>query len=323
MLSVASVLESLGQQVFFAWDNPAEITALATMLGIKLNPPQLDPAVKKLYFGNHPLAMYRATRPYDTIVYLSDGSVPLLGGKRNLLHMQVPFHGVGGSSFKNRLKAHFIHAVIVNSEFTKRVIDQEYRLNSEVIYPPVTPIEGAAQKENLILSVGRFEPSINAKHQDVLIQAFKTLSPRLPGWKLILAGASSSTKWVTQLQQSASGLPIEFVINASYADLCKLYAVSRIYWHAAGFGIDEVKNPELTEHFGISTVEALSAGCIPLVVPYGGQREIIPDQKYHWESLEELVAKTLEATKSGVLPQVDIGRYSTNNFSAHLQRLLT
>ncbi|EKD80162.1 MAG: glycosyl transferase family 2 [uncultured bacterium] len=322
MLSLASVLESLGYDIHFAWDNLEEITHLASMLGIELKDPKLNLAVKKLYISHRPLAMFAATRPYDVVVYLSDGSLPLLGGKKNLVHMQVPFHGVRGRSWQNQLKKHFIHTVIVNSHFTKQVIDLEFGLDSIVLYPPVMPIN-PAPKENLILSVGRFEPSLNTKHQDVLIEAWRTLSPQLPEWKLVLVGASGSDDWVSSLRKKATGLSIEFVVNASYSVLCTLYAKSKIYWHAAGYGVDEQKNPELTEHFGISTVEAISAGCIPLVVPYGGQREIVTNPALHWTTVEEIITKTIWLTQNlqNIVP--NISPYSLENFKQNFSQLLT
>jgi glycosyltransferase involved in cell wall biosynthesis len=322
MLSAAQVLETLGYQIYFGWDNLGEINQLSTMLGISLKNPQLDITIKDLYTSHNPLSMYLATRDYDVVFYLSDGSLPLLGGKRNIVHMQVPFHHIGGSSLKNKLKKLFIHHVVVNSRFTKAVIDREYSIDSLVLYPPVTSIGERSSKENLILSVGRFDPSLNAKHQDVLIEAFKELSPSLPGWKLVLAGGSSSEEWIAQLQQKATGFPIEIRTNVAHTDLANLYQSARIYWHAAGYQVDEQKNPELTEHFGISTVEAISAGCLPLVVPYGGQREIVTDTNLHWTSIEQLVEKT--KTVVTALPTVDfrIEQYGVKNFTKKLSSLL-
>jgi glycosyltransferase involved in cell wall biosynthesis len=326
MLSVAAVLESLGNEIYFAWDNLAEVSKLASMLGIKLVSPQLDPAIKKLYFANNPLSMYLATRAYDIVVYLSDGSIPLLGGKHNILHMQVPFHGVGGRSWKNQLKKRMIDHVIVNSQFTKEVVDKEFGLDSTILYPPVKRITCTAPKENIILSVGRFEPSLNAKKQDILIDVWHALSPRLSAWKLVLAGASTSDDWLKQLKARTTGLPVEFAVNASYDKLCDLYSRSSIYWHAAGYGIDEHKNPELTEHFGITTVEAISAGCLPLVVPYGGQREIVTNPDLHWTTKEELLDKTLtliaSTDKSKYLNEIKINSYTSEAFAENLAKII-
>lgn len=326
MLSVASVLESLGHEIYFAWDNLEEIMQLSTMLGIDLRSPRLDPKIRNLYIEHRPLAMYAATRPYDVVVYLSDGSIPLLGGKCNILHMQVPFHGVGGSRWKNKLKKAFIHHVIVNSRFTKRIVDKEYGINSTIIFPPVVAVDCHETKENIILSVGRFEPSLNAKKQNILVEAWRKLSPQLPGWELILAGATFSDDWVAKLRQLGNGLPIRFEVNVSYKKLCKLYAVSRIYWHAAGHGVDEAHNPELTEHFGISTIEAIMAGAVPLVVGKGGQIEIVKSKDLQWDTIEELSEKTLKVINSPniseYLDNLSVSEYRMENFAENIKRLL-
>lgn len=326
MLSVASVLESLGQEIYFAWDNMAEITSLSNMLGINLQSPQLDAAVKSLYFSHNPLKMYLATKKYDTVVYLSDGSIPLLGSKCNILHMQVPFHGVGGKSWKNQLKKHFIKTVIVNSNFTKAIVDQEFGINSRILYPPVAVVTQTLPKENIILSVGRFEPSLNAKKQNILIDVWKAISADLPDWKLVLAGASSSAEWEQMLRTQAQGFHIEFAINASHEKLSELYSRAKIYWHGAGYEIDEDKNPELTEHFGISTVEAISAGCLPVVVPHGGQREIVKNPDLLWETKSELKDKTLKLIRENnfakYFPELTISEYTLNSFSKNLEKIL-
>ena len=327
MLSIASVMESLGYIIYFAWDNLEEIHALSTMLGITMQAPLLDAKVKSLYFGHNPLAMYQATRPYDVVVYLSDGSLPLLGGKRNLVHMQVPFHGVGGRSWQNILKKKCLHAVIVNSKFTKSVIDQEYGIDSTVIYPPVATLVPSATKEKMILSVGRFEPSLNTKHQEVLIDAFKALSPSIPEWTLTLAGACASDVWLKELQNRAAGFPVHFAVNATYKELNELYQKAAIYWHAAGYGVDEKKNPELTEHFGITCVEAVSAGCIPFVVPRGGQGEIVGEPALQWTTTNELVEKTKQCIGNQAVYEayrnaIPITQFGLERFKQDLQKVV-
>jgi len=148
----------------------------------------------------------------------------------------------------------------------------------------------------------------------------------LPGWKLILAGGSTSEAWVQELARLGSGTPIEFAINATHEFLCELYAKSTIYWHAAGYGVDEHKNPELTEHFGISIVEAVSAGCIPIVVPSGGQVEIVSSDDLHWTTKEELIEKTLAVinnpSRADYLKDIMINDYTDTAFAADLGKLV-
>ena len=54
------------------------------------------------------------------------------------------------------------------------------------------------------------------------------------------------------------------------------------------------KHPELAEHFGISTVEAMGAGAVPVVINEGGQKEIVTDGKngFFWNTINELQVKT-------------------------------
>ena len=49
------------------------------------------------------------------------------------------------------------------------------------------------------------------------------------------------------------------------------------------------------EHFGITTVEAMAAGCVPVVVARGGQTELVTHgvDGYLWQTPDELDAYTL------------------------------
>jgi glycosyltransferase involved in cell wall biosynthesis len=160
-----------------------------------------------------------------------------------------------------------------------------------VVYPPVTMMP-ALQKENLILSVGRFDSPLHNKRHDVLIEAFKQMDN--PHWQLYLVGGSTThPSQVGRLRKLAEGYPIAIVENPSWEQLSRLYGKARIYWHAAGFGEDLKKHPERAEHFGITTVEAMSARAVPIVFAGGGQLEIVHNNWGRtWLSVAELVELT-------------------------------
>ena len=67
-----------------------------------------------------------------------------------------------------------------------------------------------------------------------------------------------------------------------------------MYWHAAGVGVDELLQPHLCEHFGITVVEAMSAGCVPLVYQLGGPAATVQHQVtgYVYANQDELVEWT-------------------------------
>jgi glycosyltransferase involved in cell wall biosynthesis len=249
---------------------------------------------------------YKILKNYDLIFYLSDGSVPFLFAKKNILHFQVPFHGIDGKNFLNRIKLKKIDFIVCNSHFTKKFIDKEYGVKSLVVYPPVAIEEfKPGKKENIILSVARFTDILHSKRQDVLVEVFKRMVDKgLKGWRLFLVGGDAEgKKLVAKLKKESQGYPIEILTNISFEELKKVYAKAKIFWHAAGYGIDERRQPEKVEHFGISVVEAIAAGCIPVVIGKGGIKEIITSGKngFFWQTKEELENLTFQLIKEDSL----------------------
>jgi glycosyltransferase involved in cell wall biosynthesis len=287
VLTVASILVKQGWGVDIFWENRAIGNWLEKQLGIDLSRVNFVPDLKR-------------GRGYDFVFWLSDGSIPTLFAKKNVLHFQTPFTKVNGKSLFNRLKFFLIHKIVCNSQFTKRFIDREYGVSSSVIYPPVdTEAFKSQDKENIILYVGRFSALQQAKRQDILIKNFKELKDGgLRGWKLVLAGASNigGKMIVRRLKRMASGYPIEILENLPFEEVKQLYGKAKIFWSAAGFDIDEDKDPQRTEHFGISVVEAMAAGCVPVILGKGGHKEIIESGKngFLWNTQDELQKITKE-----------------------------
>jgi glycosyltransferase involved in cell wall biosynthesis len=184
------------------------------------------------------------------------------------------------------------------SDFSRRWIARRLGIEAEVLPPPVDPPEQppSAQRERRILGVGRFFRGAHEKRHDVLIEAFRELGA--DGWELHLAGTAreDAAPWIERLRELAAGLAVEFHVDAPRAELLELYASSALFWHAAGFAVRDDHHPERLEHFGIVTVEAMMHGAVPLVVPAGGQAEIVRDGRTgrHWRTVDELVARTRE-----------------------------
>jgi glycosyltransferase involved in cell wall biosynthesis len=100
--------------------------------------------------------------------------------------------------------------------------------------------------------------------------------------------------FLTSLQKKAAGYPIEFHVDVDNETVVKLYAQSKIYWHATGFEVDDLAHPELTEHFGMTPIEAMAWGCIPVVVPKGGLTETIEPEVsgLTYKTVPELIKQT-------------------------------
>jgi len=297
VLTLAEYLLQKGWQVDLFWDDLNIKEKLSSRLNFNL---------KRINFFNikkNLLKKFIIYRNYDLLFWLSDGSIPFLFAKKNILHFQVPFHGVGGGSFWNKIKLRKIRYIVCNSFFTKKFVDKEYGVDSLVIYPPVEVEKfKPGEKENIILSVGRFSQLLQVKRQDVLIEVFKKMiDAGISGWKLILAGATDvgGKEYFNQLKYQAKSYPVEFLENPKFEILQNVYGKAKIFWSASGFGIDEKKEPEKVEHFGITTVEAMAAGCIPLVVGKGGAKEIIEEGEtgFFWDNKDQLIKTTLNLIK--------------------------
>jgi glycosyltransferase involved in cell wall biosynthesis len=187
------------------------------------------------------------------------------------------------------------------SEYSRDWTRRLWRRESRLLYPPVQVQRvRVGQKRRQILSVGRFFPGQHNKKHLEMISAFKGLVDEgLPGWEYHLVGGlkmgeASHDAYLRAARRAAEGYPIRFHVNAPRETVNDLYAQSRVFWHATGFGEDAEVDPELFEHFGLVTVEAMAAGCVPLVFGRAGQVEIVVDGEsgLFWSTLGQLRAST-------------------------------
>lgn len=191
-----------------------------------------------------------------------------------------------------------------NSNFSSQHTRERWKVECETLYPPceVNQNESAIEREKLILNVGRFQgvaPNVPHKNQHTMIEAFrKSQSLINNGWRLSLVGALTDEPldraYIDSLHRQVTNLPVDIEANVTRERLAELSARATFYWHAQGFGTDAQEHPEAQEHFGISTVDAMAAGMIPLVYGTAGPLEIVSplSDDLTWRTIDELVEKT-------------------------------
>lgn len=321
-MAFANVLADIGYMVDVEWKTPRIKSKLEDRFGMDLGRINFVPDIKR---GDG----------YDVCFWLSDGSIPTLRARKNFLHFQHPFRGVNGKTLINKMKLFRINRILCNSRFTKKFIDEEYGVNSIVIYPPV-PVEKIRprKKENIILFVGRFSQLEQAKNQHVLVDAFRNFYNRgMKDWKLILMGGSEVGVggYIKKLKRMAEGYPIEIHESPPFRGLLEAYSKARIFWSAVGFGVDEYREPKKVEHFGITVVEAMAAGAVPIAFAAGGHKEIITEGEngFLWNKKGELLKKTIKVLGDKALyrnlSQNAIKsslRYSFERFTSCVEKIL-
>ena len=223
------------------------------------------------------------TRPYALFINSSFHSSLPSGAKNSLYIVNFPHHNVSERFLSS------YDLVLPNSAFTRRWTARYWSsaVPMTTLYPGVPgPADAAADgppKERLILGVGRFFRDGHSKKQREMVEAFCALTracPEAAGWKLVLAGGVNrehpdDVRYFESVRRAARPGAVTLCPDIARDELAALYRRAAIFWHFAGIDIDEEETPEKVEHFGITTVEAMRYGCVPVVARKGGQPEVV------------------------------------------------
>lgn len=262
---------------------------------------------------------------YDLFISFVHGVPPFCHAPRGVLTILFPFYEPEGLRAKGHIPSGDLSQVIRGlkrayhgwewkrrvatyqeksaiSCFTQMWTKRRWGVECKVIYPPVNTAFDEVKKDDVILSVGRFATEGHSKKQLEMLGAFDELLNELPDWDYFTVGAlSDSTRdraYFEQVRIAAEKTGANAIPNIELPHLKGLYQRSKIFWHAAGFGEDEDR-PELSEHFGIATVEAMAAGCVPVVINKGAQAEIVEHgvNGFLWNTLGELKQFSLRVAR--------------------------
>ena len=295
--------------------------------------------------SGNPWGRYREARawnakisaPYDLFVAFTPALPPFCHARRGAMRITFPLvdrqslwpwrRTPDGArrTWRNRLSLLYAEwewrrrfagykAVAANSQFTQKWVRRRWAIDCSTVYPPVELDIPDRRKRNLIMSVGRFSTATPCKNQLEMVLAFRALEGKgaLTGWSYATAGGlrddPGERAYLERVRQAAAGGgSVQLLPNLERERLLDLYGEAKIFWHAAGLGEDEEARPEWTEHFGIVTVEAMAAGCVPIVIRKGGQPEIVEHgvSGFLWDTLEELEEYTeLLAGDDGLLARM-------------------
>jgi alpha-1,2-mannosyltransferase len=213
--------------------------------------------------------------------------------------------------------------VLTNSEFSRRAIFNEFGIDPIVLPPPVDvdTFRNAALssdiREDSILVVSRFHAT---KKVENAVHLARLLKQKGIGKRVKIAGniSPNDAAYFSYLNDLVRRYGLEdfvtFEVNVKFERLLDLMRRSTVYFH-----------PMPGEPFGISTVEAMSAGLIPVVPDIGGHTEFVPE-KYQFKNLGQAVEAVAAALGAPASERLQLShstqKYSIANYIAKFSQIV-
>lgn len=171
------------------------------------------------------------------------------------------------------------HYIVCNSQYSKECFMEvfpEYAREIPVIYPPVklTDYREFERTERTgIISLGRFASSKMQLEQIRIAEQLPALDFHIVGFVTDQAYFERCRSYV----DSRSLKNVHLHPNLDYDEMVRLLNSSKYFLHTL-----------VNEPFGITAVEAIAAGCIPIVHDSGGQKETVPNPALRYKSLQDV-----------------------------------
>jgi glycosyltransferase involved in cell wall biosynthesis len=171
--------------------------------------------------------------------------------------------------------------LLTGSNWSARVIEESTRLPVHVLSPPISGIFKIddvknSMKSDIVSTVARMSPEKNLE----MVPKVAKLVPGETSFVIMSKCQNSAElKALNLLRAMIRRLGLEkkvtIMVNLSRKEQANMLKRSKVYFH-----------PTPYESFGLSIVEAMSAGCIPIVPDNGGPRDYVPEE-FRYTSLEE------------------------------------
>jgi glycosyltransferase involved in cell wall biosynthesis len=271
-------------------------------------------------YCHFPLAQYyiqTKDRSYSALLR-EVSSFPSLNSNENfLLQLLV--------SYKNMIKN---STVLTNSKYSRDVLQKLFSIDAKVIYPPVDvevfrnkvlfPLRSRSvtrKSKDLIIVISRFNPT---KKIENAIKVARLLKGQGIGSGMKIVGnlTKEGFTYFSYLKEMVKNYGLKdyvtFEVNVEFKKLVSLMQKSKVYFHTLP-----------GEPFGISTVEAMSAGLIPVVPDFGGHTEFVPE-KYHFHTFRDAVYRVSAGLDAPFSDRVSLSnaamRFSVGNYITEFQR---
>lgn len=193
------------------------------------------------------------------------------------------YYNVAKKFFKKILDPNIF--LIANSKFVKNSIKEKYDKDSTVIFPPVDLSEfESSTKQKIVVTVTRFSEE---KNLEFALDIMKDIDVE---YKIIGNTKTKSNvlyykKLLSKLKKTNLNSRIKLLKDIERAELVKSLNTTKVYLHTS------------KETFGISVIESIAAGCIPIVPDNSAHKETVPfnELRYQENNLSDAQEKIKKA----------------------------
>lgn len=183
---------------------------------------------------------------------------------------------------------------ISNSKFIQDSIKQKFSKDSTVIYPPVELelFHNDSKKEKSVITISRYSQE---KNLEFAIDVFQDIDAKytLVGNTKAKANQLYYEKIMNKINASKES-KISLLRNIERSKVVENLQRSKVYFHAS------------PETFGISVVESIAAGCIPIVPDNSAHKETVPINELRYnpndkKNAQEKIKKALAGSYDDLL----------------------
>ncbi len=247
--------------------------------------------------------LFSPTFPYlQSPRFIQAGTVPQVFFEKNLV------------SYDDKL-------VLANSYYTATEIQRYSKKKATVLYPPFSSFISEIGKrttkdrsDSLVVTVSRIEPT-------KLLERIPFIAAHTPTKvNYAIIGRLYNKQTLSHIERVSRKLGVtdrvKIYPDAPIQTKISLLQKAKIYLHTM-----------IGEHFGISTVEAMALGCIPVVHNSGGMEETVPHQ-YRYNTVEEAIQTITWAIDNWTPEQSEnfkqvADQFSLSNFSEKFLQLFS
>ncbi len=268
----------------------------------------------------------------EDLIFVSSGNLILAENKKNIIiychstfeselkklkikksGITIIYHNYIKKQLENQLKLlekSNIH-LIANSNFTKSKIQSLFKKESKVIFPPVKILKKNIKKSKKsgIMTIARYSHEKNLEFNLKVIKNFNVSYKIFGNTKFL-----SQTNYFKHLKNIIKEKKqIELFHNPNRDLIEESLNLAKIYFQSS------------EETFGISVIESIMAGCIPIVPDNSANKETVPIDNLRYEENDENDArKKIEAALRGnfdkYLPELQehVKKFSEETFQKNI-----